>query len=561
MLISLSIRDFVLISRLDLSPEAGFTVITGDTGAGKSTLLDALELLLGAAADRRLVRSGAAQASITAGFAIAEGHPVWSLLRSAGIAANPEQMLTLKRLLPVSGPARAFIQEEPVSATLLTSVAEQLIEIHGQHAAARLFRPSSHRITLDAYGDCGPLLARLAAAHQAMRRAGEHHGKIFQARQVREAEAAARREAIAELTALAPQDDEASQLAAERADLLQIERIKDNVAEAAQAIGDSAAEAALCRAARAVERLTKLPGASSGGSPLTVRVKAAAEALERTMIEYHEAQAAIEDLQELAGGKQGLESVENRLYALRSAGRKYGVDPDHLTRYLESLLLEEAAAGHEAAELEQAERALDEATRQFRAMAERLSTRRKAAARRLETALARELKPLRLGGLRFRVAFTPLEFEAWNAQGAEEAEFEIAANPGADFAPLRKVASGGELVRLSLALKCVLSAASAAPTLVFDEADQGVSGAVAAAIGDRFAGLAATRQVFAVTHSPQVASQGQGHWLVEKPAGTGETRLRLLDRRERQEEIARMLSGAEVSNEARAAARRLLEVG
>lgn len=572
MLLSVSIRDFVLISRLDLSPGNGFTALTGETGAGKSIILDAIALALGGPADRGVIRAGAEQASVAAEFEAGPGHPVWALLAGQGVAAEPGETLTLKRVIRAQGPARGFINDQPASAALLAEAGDLLVEIHGQHAASSLMRPSSHRRLLDQFAGNETLLTECAAAWGALEAARA-------ARDALKAEQDAAREArdwleasVSELERLAPQKGEAERLGEERMRLMQAERISEAVSEAEEALAKGGAEAALGKAARAAERICRLPGFESGEGALAEAARAAVEAIERALIEVKEAEGAVGRLSALPEASGDLDGVEGRLYALRAAGRKFGVEaellPEKLAFMRGKLDLAEAGDG----DLKQAEAAASAAQARWHGAAHRLSEARRAAAGRLEAAIGAELKPLKLGRAVIRVVMTPLSEGEVGANGAERIEFEAETNPGAGFGQLRKVASGGELARVSLALKCALAEAGSAGTLIFDEADQGVGGAVAAAIGERFEHLARTRQVFAVTHSPQVAAAADSHWLVEKGGQaterardqktgqkTGETSLSLLDASGRREEIARMLSGAEITDEARAAAGRLME--
>ncbi len=559
MLLSVSIRDFVLISRLDLSPGEGFTALTGETGAGKSIILDAIALALGGPADRGVIRAGAEQASVAAEFDVARDHPVWALLAAQGVAAEAGETLTLKRVVRAQGPARGFINDQPVSASLLAEAGDLLVEIHGQHAASSLMRPSSHRRLLDQFAGNDALLAECAAAWQALEAARGERARL-------KAEQDAAREArewlvasVEELERLAPQKGEAERLSEERMRLMQAERIQEAVAEAEEALAKGGSETALGKAARAAERICRLPGFETGEGQLAETARAAAEAIERALIEVREAELAVARLSALPEASGDLDAVEARLFALRAAARKYGGEAELLPDRLEALrgrldLVEAGDAG-----LKKAEAAENAARARWHGAAHRLTQARKGAAGRLEAAIAAELKPLRLGRATIRVALVPLAEEEAGAAGAERVEFEAETNPGAGFGALRKVASGGELARVSLALKCALAEAGSAGTLIFDEADQGVGGAVAAAIGERFEHLARTRQVFAVTHSPQVAAAADNHWLIEKLPEAGETQLSLLDACGRREEIARMLSGAEITDEARAAAGRLME--
>ncbi len=563
MLVALSIRSFILIDRLDLEAETGFTALTGETGAGKSIILDALGLVLGGPANRQMVRVGDQQAAIVAEFCPSEAHPVWPLLTENGIEADRSETLTLRRVIQAKGPSRAFVNDQPVNATLLASIGETLVEIHSQHAASTLMRPSSHRGLLDAFAGNGELLQLCLQAWSAFEAA----------RQVRcDLEAAAtsaheRRDwlefAVEDLGKLGPEAGEATLLASQRGVLLQSEKLTENIQEADAALRGNAIEAGLSKAARATERVLRIQGLESLDSGIVEAAQEAAEAVERTLIELAEARNAINALMGYTGHDvRTLERVETRLFALRAAGRKYDTDPDELCAVLEAHRAALAMCQADTAALEQA-RADERAARSvWDVAAAALTKARRAGAKRLETAIMQGLAPLHLGRVQVRIAFSPIAEEESGANGHERVEFEVETNPGTGFGPLRAIASGGELARFSLALKCALSDVGGIGTLIFDEADQGVGGAVSAAIGERLARLAEGRQVFAITHSPQVASCAQRQWRVLKaPDQTGglRTHVAQLDDGQRLEEIARMLSGSSITDEARAAASKLLE--
>ncbi|WP_084397865.1 DNA repair protein RecN [Henriciella aquimarina] len=564
MICALSIRSFLLIDRLDIESSDGFTALTGETGAGKSIILDALGLALGGQASRKYVRKGAEQAVVLAEFSLPPDHPGWAVLAEQGIEASPFETLTLKRVIQANGPARAFINDQPTNAGLLASLGETIVEIHGQHSASTLMRAARHRELLDAYAGNESLLEACAAAWKAYQDKREVRVRLEE-----DLEQAGRDHAYLlamheELETLGPQPGEAETLAAERTLLMQSEKIAESVSEAAQAFEEGEIESCLSRASRAAERVLRIDGIEAHDGPLSRAAKAAAEALDRALIEIGEASSALDALgHEAVHDPDALEKAEQRLFALKNAARKYGVEPDGLPALLdetaEKLALSEAPEGS----IEKARSEETAAAAQWRGAAGRLTEARQTAARRLEAGVEGELKPLKLERTRVQVRLEEIGEEASGAYGLERVEFEVETNPGAGFGPLRQIASGGELARFSLALQCVLAETSRAPVMVFDEADQGVGGAVAAAIGERLARLASTRQVFAITHSPQVAASASHQWLVSKAAdganGLGETRLSGLDAGERHEEIARMLSGARVTEEARAAATRLLE--
>ncbi len=565
MLVALSIRSFVLIDRLDLEPGDGFTALTGETGAGKSIILDALGLALGGAAERRFVRSGSDRARVVAEFAPPPDHPAWGLLDEADLELDRSETLTLARTVARSGPSRAYINDQPVSASLLARVGGALVEIHGQHAAAGLLKPSSHRDLLDRYAGNEALRAACAEAWATYCAARDHHAALAAERAEAEAETARLEADLADLDALAPETGEVAALEAQRAGLVHQERIGQALETARGALDDGDVEGALARAMRAAERIRALPGLAEAGGGLASASEAAASALERALIEVEEARRALADLDAAAEHEPGrLDAVERRLHALRTASTRQGVAVEDLPQRLIDLRDRLALVAEGDRTLADAAAAETAARADWRCAADRLSTARQVAAGRLEQAVAGELAPLRMARTRLRVVIAPLEEADAGARGTDRVSFEVETTPGAGFGPLRQIASGGELARFSLAMACALAEAGGSSVQVFDEADQGVGGAVAAAVGERLARLGTGRQVFAVTHSPQVAAAARGQWRIAKRVdgkGLGRTDVQGLDDRQRLEEIARMLSGADVTPEARGAAARLLEVG
>ncbi len=561
MILSLSIRDFVLIGRLDIEPGNGFTALTGETGAGKSIILDALALALGGAADRGAIRAGAEQASVAVEFSLEPDHPAWAVLQTQGIGGGADETLTLKRVVRTKGPARAFVNDQAVSAAILAELGETIVEIHGQHAASTLMRPSVHRKLLDQFAGNEALLETCASAWRLLDAARTERLKLEAAHE----EAMRTRDWLAasveEIEKLDPQDGEAEELTETRLRLMQGERVSESVADAEKALDAFDMESALSTAARATERICRLPGFEKSDDVLPAASRVAAEAVERALIEVREASVAINELGRLVSSDTtALDTAEARLFALRALARKHNIAPELLPGLAANLrakfdLVEEGEGAMKKARKREAA-----AAAQWRQAAEKLTASRTAAAKQLEAAIAVELKPLKLGRAVIRVVVEPLGGDEGGPNGADRVEFDAETNPGAGFAPLRKIASGGEMARFSLALKCALAEGGSAGTLIFDEADQGVGGAVAAAIGERMIRLAGGRQVFAITHSPQVAASANDQWLVQKGrTKAGGTEIRGLDEGDRLEEIARMLSGAEVTKEARAAAGRLLE--
>ena len=558
MLTALSIRDVVLIERLELSFEAGLTVLTGETGAGKSILLDSLGLALGARADGALVRSGMAQASVTACFAPPAGHPVHALLAEQELETEDE--VVLRRVLAKDGKSRAFINDQPVGVALLRRAGALLVEVQGQHEQIGLTDPASHARLLDAFGVAAPLRERAQAAWRAWREA------IAALTAAREAIAAAERDedwlrhAVEELATMAPGEDEEQRLATERQRLQQGERRAEAIASALAELTprdrrSPHPSAALRAASRALQRL------SPPGQDAVNPAAPAMAALERAEEALAEAETLLTRLAgEADADPRQLEQAEERLFALRGLARKHAVQVAELPALLDTLSARLAALDTGAARVAELEQAVHAARAGYVAAATALSAARQAAAAKLDRAVAKELPPLRLEKARFHASVTPLAESEWGPGGADHVSFLIATNPGQELGPLARIASGGELSRLMLALKVVLSAGSPVPTLVFDEVDADVGGATAAAVGERLARVAERVQVLVVTHSPQVAARGGAHLRVAKQAARGRaaTLVDRLDAGSRREEIARMLAGETVTEAARAAADDLL---
>ncbi|MHA7900193.1 MAG: DNA repair protein RecN [Henriciella sp.] len=563
MLYALSIQSFVLIDRLDLEAATGFTALTGETGAGKSIILDALGLILGGPADRKQVRIGADQANLSAEFLIAEDHPAWSTLEAHGLSYDRTEMLLLRRVVARKGPSRAFINGQPVAASVLAELGEGLVEIHGQHAASQLLRPSRHLEMLDAYAglsehvrSCGEMWRTYEAARQA-RLDLEASVKAAQDRQDWLAFA------VEDLSKLTPEAGELEVLVTKRSALLQSERVTEAIGEAVTALREPKLEQALTQAAKAVERIVRIPELEAIEDGVSDTASAAAEALERTLIELAEAQSTVHALARYSEHDASqLEMVEERLFAIRAAARKYDSQPEHLAETLRRFQRDLALCEADSDALDAAKATEQKAYEKWHQIAKQLSQKRRKQAKALESEIRDQLTPLHLGRVSVQVVFDAIAEGESGARGLERASFEVETNPGAGFGPLKAIASGGELARFSLALKCVLSQTGSAGTLIFDEADQGVGGAVAAAIGERLARLSEDRQVFAVTHSPQVASAATRQWRIMKDSddqGQVFSQVAQLDEGQRLEEIARMLSGSSITNEARAAALKLLE--
>ena len=565
MLTALSIRDIVLVDALDLEVESGLTVLTGETGAGKSIILDALGLALGARADAGLVRAGAKQASATAVFAAPDDPALIELISDKGFEVAPGEELILRRTLTADGRSRAFVNDQPAGVAALREIGQALVEVHGQHETVGLLDRKTHRALLDAYGGLQPQLDGVARAAERLKAAEQTVTTL----RAEAADAAARAgelaDNLADLDALDPQPDEETELAGERAILGAAEKAIADLSDARAQLGGDKLARNLAAALRAVEHARQRAGQAGAepDHPILQRLAAAAEAIDRTLVEAQEAIAAVDAAADAFDFEPGrLDKAEERLFALRAAARKLNTSVELLpvlrVRFREQLrLIEDGAEAITAAE-----RAAAAAREAYDMAATLLTSAREAAAERLTAAVMEELGPLKLERARFRVAFEPVAEGRRGPLGAETVRFEIATNAGTAFGPLDAIASGGELARFALAMKAALAGREdqRQPVMIFDEVDQGVGGAVAEAVGTRLQKLSRGGQVLVVTHSPQVAARGHAHWKVRKSdaGGLTTTTVDALDEAQRLEEIARMLSGAVITDEARAAARALV---
>jgi DNA repair protein RecN (Recombination protein N) len=552
MLVQLSIRDIVLIERLDLTSGGGLTVLTGETGAGKSILLDSLTLALGGRGDSSLVRSGAPQGQVTAVFDVPPGHPARAVLTENELADDGD--LILRRLQLADGRTRAFVNDQPVGVHVLRAIGSALVEIHGQHDDRAMVDPAQHRALLDAFGGLDGetrAVVKLWNAWRDAERAREEQEVLVQ--RVR-AEADYLRHAHEELSALKPEPGEEERLAERRTVMMQSEKIAGDLNEVHQAVAGP--NSPVPELAAAIRRLERRAGA------LPSFVEPAMKSLDAALLSLDEARDHLEKALETAAfDPNELEKSEERLFALRAAARKYETNvaglPDTAARFAEELKALEN--GEEELKKRMAE--TTEAEGAYRTSAEELSVKRRAASETLATAVMAELPDLKLERARFTVEIT--SDGAPGPEGLDRVEFWVQTNPGTRAGPILKVASGGELARFLLALKVALADRGSAPTLIFDEIDTGVGGAVADAIGARLARLGERVQVLAVTHAPQVAARANSHMLIAKDAVHGEdrvaTRVTPLESGHRREEIARMLAGAAITDEARAAAERLMK--
>ena len=548
MLAALSVKDIVLIESVALEFAPGLNVLTGETGAGKSILLDALGLAAGARSGGRAgVRPGTSQGSATAVFEPARDHRARASLLENSIAADGE--IILRRTIAGDGRTRAFVNDEPVGVATLARIGEMLVEVHGQSDDRGLFDAATHRQLLDTFGGHDALAAETARSFAALAHAREERDALKRAAASAAADADYLRHAADELSALELKLGEEANLAAERALMMNAGRITEDFSFILESLaGERGAESSLASALKRLSRTNE--DARKAAAPVEA-------ALDQAFAQTEEARRELESLlTRMEADPTRLEKTEERLYALRAAARKYAVPVDELANTLAGFRSKLDALDMDGTRLRDANAAVGRAETEYLTTAQKLSAVRKTTARKLESDVAGELVPLKLGHARFQVALEPLEKEQVTANGIERVAFEVATVEGAPFGALTKIASGGELARISLALKVALAEASPPAALVFDEVDRGVGGAVADAVGERLQRLAKNTQVLLVTHSPQVAARAGRHFRITRSGDR--TCVDVLDEDTRIEELARMLSGAAVTEEARGAARRLL---
>lgn len=523
-------------------------MLTGETGAGKSILLDSLGFVLGWRGRAELVRQGAEQGEVTAEFDLPETHPAWDVLREAGFTFDDS--LILRRINTRDGRKTAWINDRRVSGEILRRVSETLVELHGQHDDRGLLNPRGHRVLLDDFGNLGPRLTKVRKAWRALSEAQ----KALKTAQTRVAELQAEedflRHAVSEFDALDPKAGEDAELDKQRRRMQAAEKIGEDISKAYQALGLNGAEGMMSDAAR---WLADAAGQAEGA------LEGALAALDRAMTELGEAQSGVEACMDgLSFNPNELELVEERLFAIRGLARKHDVLADDLGTFAEDLRARLEALDRGASDLADLEAAVREAQAAYDTAANDLTAARKKAAEKLDKAMGKELAPLKMDRAVFATDVARAEP---GPEGADAVAFTVATNPGAPAGPIGKIASGGELSRFLLALKVCLTGTESGLTLIFDEIDRGVGGATADAVGRRLAHLAQSGQVLVVTHSPQVAALGGHHWRVEKRQTKDATLSTVvgLAATERVDEIARMISGDRITDEARAAARSLLD--
>ncbi|WP_299140438.1 DNA repair protein RecN [uncultured Tateyamaria sp.] len=547
MLRGLDISDMLIIDRLELAFQPGLNVLTGETGAGKSILLDSLGFVLGWRGRAELVRQGAAQGEVTAWFDLPDAHPAHAVLEEAGLPGGDE--LILRRVNTSDGRKTAWVNDRRCSGEVLRALSDTLIELHGQHDDRGLLNPRGHRAILDEFAGLASGLSKTRATWR----------QVGQARKALEAAQAAMaairneedflRHAVGELDALDPQPGEEAELDARRRLMQGAERVREDVQKAHQLLGHDGAEGALGDAMRWLDGAAdKVDGALD--APLA--------ALGRALVELDEASdGVVRALDVLNFNPAELEDTEERLFAIRGLARKHDVAPDELATFADTLRQKLNALDAGDADLSRLTADLRSAEAAYDAAAAKLTAGRTRAAKALDKAVMAELAPLKMERAVFA---TQIADEQAGPEGRDVVAFTVATNPGAPAGQLNKIASGGELSRFLLALKVCLTREQAGLTMIFDEIDRGVGGATADAVGRRLAALAEGGQVLVVTHSPQVAALGAHHWRVEKQVSKGMTTSNVvpLQAPDRVDEIARMLAGDTITDEARGAARALL---
>jgi len=555
MIVSLMIKDIVLIDRLQMDFESGLCVLSGETGAGKSILLSGIGLAIGARGGRELIRHGKDQGSVVAEFSLSSDHKIWPLLDQHELDYDGGQVI-LRRVVTKDGKSRAFINDQSVGVSLLRTVGENLIEIHGQNDERGLLNPAGHRKLLDEFGGYSDILdnvrhifRKLTSLKQSLH---EEQKKLELAKQDEDYI----RHNLEELIQLNPKPGEEELLAKERSRMMQGENLSAGLGEILnKLLNDKGVDTALRMTLRKVERISaQAPGLLDSVS----------ESLDHAADATSNAIAKLEDImRELEFNPYDLENTEERLFAIRAAARKHSCQPDQLVQVKVDFETKLSELEHGDDEVQRLNQEVYKTHKVFEKTVKKLSALRQKTATELDGFVNKELPALKMEKAEFKSFLEPLALEHWNGEGGERVDFQVSTNPGAPFGGLIKIASGGELSRFILALKVVLARKTSVATLIFDEIDQGVGGAVADAVGERLSVLANKAQILVITHSPQVAARGQNHWLIKKKSdGKSETVTTavtpLLDE-QRREEIARMLAGAEVTKEARAAADNLLQ--
>ncbi|HUF72552.1 MAG TPA: DNA repair protein RecN [Gammaproteobacteria bacterium] len=552
MLTLLRINNYAIIDDIEIEMRSGFSVMTGETGAGKSILVDALGLALGDRADATAVRSGTKRAEISLVFELEPSHPAGAWLAERGL--DDDEHCSLRRTISAEGRSRAFINNQPVTLKDLRAIGRRLVDIHGQHAHQSLLRAAAQRRVLDASGELGAAAAQVAAAFAAWQSALSERAALADKSANREAELELLRFQLGELEALSLAEGEPESLLEEANRLRHVDQLQQSVGRAAETLYESESGSAYALAAEARRLIESAVCHDVSLADLLARVTA-------TEIELKEAGADLSRrLDRLEADPSRLDQIEARLDRIRQLARRHRVEDHEVPRLTERLRREIAAldAGVESAAGLEAR--CEAAKRDYFELAAKLSKSRHAAGRALGKSVTARLRELGLSEARFSVTIARKADGREDSTGIDQIGFEVTTNAGAPPGPLDRIASGGELSRIGLALSVVATDASPIPTLVFDEVDAGIGGAVAEVVGRRLREIATRHQVLCVTHLPQVASQGRQHYRIIKltDGKSSRTQVRELDFDERIEELSRMLGGVEITAATRAHAEEMI---
>jgi len=553
MLSLIRVKNYAVIDEIEVEFGGGLTVMTGETGAGKSILVDALGLALGDRADATAVRQGADRAEISVSFDVPPQHAALDWLAERGL--DDGTACTLRRLVGADGRSRAFVNGQPVNLQDLRALGGLLVDIHGQHAHQSLLEAGSQRALLDGHADVAPVAVAVAEAFGAWHALVEQLEDRRSSSARREAEIELLRFQVSELEALALVDGEPERLRAERERLANTDRLLGGANAALDALAENETASAYSAVVLARRELEKL-------ADIDPTLRAPAEALASVEIELREVETTLQHYRDgVEADPARLAWLDDRLARLRALARRHATSEEDLPRTLAALRERLAALDGGGESLEALEKRTREARARFLELARRLGKLRAKHASALAKEVTELLAELGMPHGEFRVELEPKPEERADATGLERVEFQVKLNPGLPFAPLAKVASGGELSRLSLAIEVARSGASPVTAFVFDEVDAGIGGRVADIVGRKLKQLSAARQVLCVTHLPQVASHGEAHYRVAKQTDgeASRTEVRPLTSKERVEELSRMLGGVEVTARARAHAAEMID--